>query len=251
MNKKTIIVLSALIVLMLGIIAAGVNYLYSSPEPLVRENVSNAALQASTDALAQAEDLSSEEVIPAEEENPADTQAEQKAAEEAKKAEEARKAEEDRKAEEAKKAQEAKKAEEAKKAAQQKKAGEFQVKNSGTGKMNTLRQNSDNSLELIDHNGARLWKVAFPGKIVGEPAQIDIYNNLKIQFLICEGSKLHLIDRLGREVNAFPLALPSAAKSGPVDVKAANNVVYWKIETEKGLVYFDKKTKTILNQLPN
>lgn len=245
MNKKTIIVLSALIVLMLGIIAAGVNYLYSSPEPLVSENVSNAAAQASTDASAQAEDLSSEEMIPAEEETPADTQAEQKAAEEAKKAEEARKAEEDRKAEEAKKA------EEAQKAAQQKKTGEFQVKNSGTGKMNTLRQNSDNSLELIDHNGARLWKVAFPGKIVGEPAQIDIYNNLKIQFLICEGSKLHLIDRLGREVNAFPLALPSAAKSGPVDVKAANNVVYWKIETEKGLVYFDKKTKTILNQLPN
>lgn len=126
---------------------------------------------------------------------------------------------------------------------------EFKVKNSGTGKMNTLRQRQDNKLELLDHNGKSLWVREFPGRIVGEPAQIDIYNNLKIQFLIAQGNKLHLIDRLGREVKAFPVTLPAEAVSGPVDVKSGN-IVYWKIETAKGTVYFDKKTKGIIKDLP-
>lgn len=126
---------------------------------------------------------------------------------------------------------------------------EFKVKNSGTGKMNTLRQRQDNKLELLDHNGKSLWVREFPGRIVGEPAQIDIYNNLKIQFLIAQGNKLHLIDRLGREVKAFPVTLPAEAVSGPVDVKSGN-IVYWKIETAKGTVYFDKKTKSIIKDLP-
>lgn len=126
---------------------------------------------------------------------------------------------------------------------------EFKVKNSGTGKMNTLRQRQDNKLELLDHNGKSLWVREFPGRIVGEPAQIDIYNNLKIQFLIAQGNKLHLIDRLGREVKAFPVTLPAEAVSGPADVKSGN-IVYWKIETAKGTVYFDKKTKGIIKDLP-
>lgn len=126
---------------------------------------------------------------------------------------------------------------------------EFKVKNSGTGKMNTLKQHPDNKLELLDHNGKSLWVREFPGRIVGEPAQIDIYNNLKIQFLIAQGNKLHLIDRLGREVKAFPVTLPAEAVSGPADVKSGN-IVYWKIETAKGTVYFDKKTKGIIKDLP-
>ena len=112
-----------------------------------------------------------------------------------------------------------------------------------------MRQNADNSLSLLDHNGKSLWKIAFPGPIVGNVEQIDIYSNLKIQYLIAEGSKLHLIDRLGREVKNFPLALGSKALSGPEAVKQDQNS-YWSIKTEKGTVYFDRKNVKILNQLP-
>ena len=138
---------------------------------------------------------------------------------------------------------------EAKTEAKQDKLREFKVKNSGTNKINTLRQNADNSLSLLDHNGKSLWKIAFPGPIVGNVEQIDIYSNLKIQYLIAEGSKLHLIDRLGREVKNFPLALGSKALGGPEAVKQGQNS-YWSIKTEKGTVYFDRKNVKILNQLP-
>ncbi len=138
---------------------------------------------------------------------------------------------------------------EAKTEAKQDKLREFKVKNSGTNKINTLRQNADNSLSLLDHNGKSLWKIAFPGPIVGNVEQIDIYSNLKIQYLIAEGSKLHLIDRLGREVKNFPLSLGSKALGGPEAVKQGQNS-YWSIKTEKGTVYFDRKNVKILNQLP-
>lgn len=251
MNKKTIIFLCVLIVLMLGVIVAGVSYLYSSPAKEVKVTDMSPVKEALAKVDKQLADESELDNVKEEGQDKTAVD-EQKAAEEAKKAEEAAKAEAAKKAEEAQKAEETRKAEEAKKAEAAKKtaASEWKVKNSGTGKVNTLRQNADNSLSLIDHNGSSLWKISFPGKVVGDPAQIDIYNNLKIQFLIAENSKLHLIDRLGREVKGFPINLPGAAKSGPKDVKSGN-VVYWKIECAKGPVYFDKKTKTILNQLPN
>lgn len=223
MKNKTIIFLSVLIVLMLGIIVSAVFYLYSTPKTSAGPADFEIAQAAEPQPAAQMETAAE----PQQETEPQEPAAKTEASTE-------------------------KEAEPQTPEPQQPAAkgpAEFQVKNSGTGKMNTLRQNADNSLALIDHNGKQLWKIAFPGKIVGEPAQIDIYNNLKIQYLIAEGSKLHLIDRLGREVKRFPLTLPGAAKSGPVDFKK-DKLVYWQIETSAGTVYFDKQNVKILNQKP-
>ena len=44
---------------------------------------------------------------------------------------------------------------------------------------------------------------------------IDYYNNGKIQFLFCAGSKLYLLDRLGHWVNGFPVDLGKAVLLGP------------------------------------
>lgn len=116
----------------------------------------------------------------------------------------------------------------------------FTVTNCATGKKNTLRQNGDNSLSLVDHQAKQLWKISFPGKICGV-AEIDYYSNGKIQFLIPQGRQLHIIDRLGREVKQFPIALPSEAVSGPR--KEKTSVPCWSIKTEKGTVYFTVKNK--------
>lgn len=226
MKNKTIIFLSVLIALMLGIIVSAVFYLYSTPK----------APEAALDR----------EVAQAVEPQPA---AEPQTEPESEQVQEPEKAPEPEITPEPEQVPEQKPAPKQPQQPAAKGPAEFQVKNSGTGKMNTLRQNADNSLALIDHNGKQLWKIAFPGKIVGEPAQIDIYNNLKIQYLIAEGSKLHLIDRLGREVKKFPLTLPGAAKSGPVDFKK-DKLVYWQIETSAGTAYFDKQNVKILNQKP-
>lgn len=211
MKKKTVIFLSCVILLMTAVIALGVYYLYSTPH--VKETVPAEQPQEQPSAEPVQEESAVSDTVPAD----AVSDAASAPTVTPKPSPDA--------------------------------TPEYKVKNSGTGKMNTLKQHQDNKLELLDHNGKSLWVRDFPGRIVGQPAQIDIYNNLKIQFLIAQGSKLHLIDRLGREVKAFPLALPAEAVSGPVDVKSGN-IVYWKIETAKGTVYFDKKTKSIIKDLP-
>lgn len=94
-------------------------------------------------------------------------------------------------------------------------SGPFKVKNCGTGKTNLFSQNSNNYLVLTDENGKGLWGVPFQGKLCGAVAEIDYFANGKIQFLFASGSKLYLIDRLGRFVNPFPVELGKEVLLGP------------------------------------
>ena len=232
MNKRNIILLTILIVLMCAVIVVELIYLYP-PAHNGRSDVNVAPVEQNEGQPAQKTDRKSAQAEPeAKKPEAANTEASKADTPEAKVPK-----------------TEAPKEDAAKPAAKQDKLLEFKVKNSATNKINTLRQNADNSLSLLDHNGKSLWKIAFPGPIVGNVEQIDIYSNLKIQYLIAEGNKLHLIDRLGREVKNFPLALGSKALGGPEAVKQGQNS-YWSIKTEKGTVYFDRKNVKILNQLP-
>ena len=94
-------------------------------------------------------------------------------------------------------------------------AGPFTVLNSQTGKKNTLTQKADNSLEFKDENGKVSWTKPFDGKLCGVVSEIDYYNNKRIQYLVCAGSKLYLIDRLGRIVKGFPAELGKEVLLGP------------------------------------
>lgn len=93
--------------------------------------------------------------------------------------------------------------------------GPFKVKNSGTGKTNLFSQAANGTLSLKDENGKGLWGVPFQGRICGRVESIDYYANDKIQFLFASGSKLYLIDRLGRFVNPFPVDLGKTIVLGP------------------------------------
>lgn len=83
--------------------------------------------------------------------------------------------------------------------------GPFEVKNSGTGKTNLFYQNENMYLCLKEKEGTGLWGVTFSEPICGSVETIDFYNNGKLQFLFAAGSKLYLIDRLGRFVSSFPV----------------------------------------------
>lgn len=93
--------------------------------------------------------------------------------------------------------------------------GPFTVTNSYTLKKNQLSQAKDNSLVLTDENGKKLWSAPLPGKICGAAAEVDYYNNHKIQFLVASGSKLYMVDRLGRAVKGFPAELGKEVLLGP------------------------------------
>ena len=93
--------------------------------------------------------------------------------------------------------------------------GPFKVKNSGTGKMNIFYQQENLYLCLQEENGKGLWGVPFPEPICGTAQTIDYYANGKLQILFGAGTKIHLIDRLGRFVKGFPVDLKKEILIGP------------------------------------
>ena len=92
--------------------------------------------------------------------------------------------------------------------------GPFDVKNSGTGKMNKFYQNSHNSL-CLSQDGKDLWGVPFNELLCGRASTVDYFANGKLQIIFCAGDKLYLIDRLGRYVGGFPLSLGKDILLGP------------------------------------
>lgn len=92
--------------------------------------------------------------------------------------------------------------------------GPFEVKNSGTGKMNKFYQNSHNSL-CLSQEGKDLWGVPFDKPMCGRAGTVDYFANGKLQILFCAGDKLYMIDRLGRYVGGFPLSLGKEILLGP------------------------------------
>ncbi len=83
----------------------------------------------------------------------------------------------------------------------------FLVKNAETGATEILVQDFRKVLYLLNEKGIVLWRRAMNGLMVGAPTQIDIYNNNRLQYVWHEGIKLHLIDKLGRNVPAFPVSM--------------------------------------------
>lgn len=93
--------------------------------------------------------------------------------------------------------------------------GPFKVKNSATGRINLFGQKQDMSLYLNEEDGKEIWNKPFSSLICGEANTIDYYANGKLQILFASGSKLYLIDRLGRFVSGFPVDLHKPIKLGP------------------------------------
>lgn len=93
--------------------------------------------------------------------------------------------------------------------------GPFRVKNSGTGKMNLFYQNSHGALCLKEEDGKGLWGIPFDGKLCGTAQNVDYYANGKLQIIFGSGSKIYVIDRLGRFVTGFPVDLGKEILIGP------------------------------------
>lgn len=93
--------------------------------------------------------------------------------------------------------------------------GPFTVMNSATGKENKLYQNKHLSICLQDENGKDQWGIPFKERFCGRVESIDYYRNGRLQYLFAAGSRLYLIDRLGRFVSGFPAELGKEVLLGP------------------------------------
>ncbi len=92
--------------------------------------------------------------------------------------------------------------------------GPFEVKNSGTGKMNRFYQNSHLSL-CLSEDGKDLWGIPFKEPLCGRASNVDYFANGKLQIIFGAGSKIYVLDRLGRYVSGFPIDLKKEILLGP------------------------------------
>ena len=120
--------------------------------------------------------------------------------------------------------------------------GPFEVLNCGTGKVNLFYQTPNLSLCLKDkESGKGLWGVSFDQLICGAVDTVDVFANGKLQFLFAAGSKLYLIDRLGRFVTGFPVELGKEVLLGPAvyDFSAAKDYTILVLHKDNTIGMYD------------
>jgi hypothetical protein len=82
----------------------------------------------------------------------------------------------------------------------------FVVRNHSTRKDDVFLQDSAHAVSLVSDDGKVIWRVDVGKPIQGDIAQIDYFNNGKLQLLFATAGQLHLIDRLGNYVSPFPIS---------------------------------------------
>lgn len=85
------------------------------------------------------------------------------------------------------------------------------VVNHNTREREVFVQDSAHNIYLISPQGRLLWERRIDGPITGEVQQVDAFRNGKLQLVFSTPTHIYLIDRLGRDVDGFPIALPAAA----------------------------------------
>jgi len=83
--------------------------------------------------------------------------------------------------------------------------------------LQVLVQDRDHRISLISCTGKVLWQRQLDGPLLGGVNQVDRYRNAKLQLLCNTAGKVYLIDRLGRDVEGFPVALKADA-AAPLSV---------------------------------
>jgi len=91
------------------------------------------------------------------------------------------------------------------------------LKNHVTGKFDVAVTDEKNQLHLLSKDGKLFWSRALDGPMLGEIRQIDVYKNNKLQMVFNTAQKLYVVDRLGRDLEGFPVSLPATA-TAPVGV---------------------------------
>ena len=90
------------------------------------------------------------------------------------------------------------------------------VKNHYTNERELFIQDDKNTIYLINNAGTVIWKKRLNECIVGDVHQVDRYKNDKLQYMFVTKSKIHQIDRKGRNVKGFPIELKANVTKGLV-----------------------------------
>ncbi len=100
------------------------------------------------------------------------------------------------------------------------------IENHINGETEIFVQDVNNTLYLINNSGRILWKKPIEATIIGEPVQIDFYNNGKYQYAFNTAQKIHIIDRNGNYVENYPIKFPTPATNSISIFDYDNNKAY-------------------------
>ncbi len=120
------------------------------------------------------------------------------------------------------------------------------VRNHRTNQMDILTQDINNNLYLISNSGKVFWKKQLDGKIMGKVNQIDTYKNGRLQLVFNTSKRLYVLDRNGKDVNAFPLSF-SDEITQPVSVFDYDKKKNYRLMITQGksVLMYDKNGKIV------
>jgi hypothetical protein len=100
------------------------------------------------------------------------------------------------------------------------------VTNHNTKSKEIFVQDDANKIYLISSTGKILWSRQLPEKIMSDVVQVDGLKNGKLQVLFNTRSHIYIIDRNGKDVKDYPIALKSPATNGITVIDYEKNLDY-------------------------
>ncbi len=118
----------------------------------------------------------------------------------------------------------------------------FVVRNHVNNSLETVVQDSSMTFYLVNSNGQISWGKPLNGPLRGEVEQLDYYRNNKLQYFFATPNTLHLIDRLGNEVEGYPIQLPHQVRYLSVlDYDRSRRYRYLVADEQGNLYMYDKE----------
>ena len=113
---------------------------------------------------------------------------------------------------------------------------------------NVIIQDAKKSIILINEKGKVIWTKPIGGKVLDKIHQIDYYKNRKLQYIFNTEDSLYIIDRLGRNVENFPVSLIAKASRGLSVLDYDKNRKYrFMIPSNDGYLYNYNKVGELVN----
>lgn len=115
-----------------------------------------------------------------------------------------------------------------------------------------LVQDTANVLYRLSEKGTIEWRRPLEEAILGEPKQVDVYANGKIQYAFATRSKIWVIDRNGNDVEGFPVRLQQAATAplGVFDYENSKNYRFMVCLADRTALMYDKRGKRVADFAP-
>lgn len=128
----------------------------------------------------------------------------------------------------------------------------FNVRNHTDRSTEFIVQDSANFIHLISSEGKVLWTKQINAPISGDITQIDFYNNGKLQYFFSTRNTMYIIDRLGMNVDPFPVSVPDKTFSFavPVDYDKSKRYRFLVTDDQGDLFLFDKEGNNLEGWTP-